>query len=46
MQALITTRQATLADIPFLTQIVYEASLPPLNQCFWEQLLQDTETKH
>ncbi|WP_201782670.1 GNAT family N-acetyltransferase [Calothrix sp. 336/3] len=33
------TRKATYADIPFLARIVYEASLPPLNHCFWGDLL-------
>jgi ribosomal protein S18 acetylase RimI-like enzyme len=44
MQARLSTRKATIADIPFLARIEYEASLPPLNQCFWEDILQDTET--
>jgi ribosomal protein S18 acetylase RimI-like enzyme len=44
MQAGLNTRKATIADIPFLARIEYEASLPPLNQCFWENILQDTET--
>ncbi len=44
MQAELTTRKATIADIPFLARIQYEASLPPLNQCFWEDILQGTET--
>ena len=39
MLAQLTTRQATIADIPFLARIEYEASLPPLNHCFWEDLL-------
>jgi ribosomal protein S18 acetylase RimI-like enzyme len=44
MQAELSTRKATIADIPFLARIQYEASLPPLNQCFWEDILQGTET--
>ena len=38
------TRKATTADLPFLAKIEYEASLPPLNHCFWEDLLHGTET--
>lgn len=44
MQAGLNTRKATIADIPFLARIEYEATLPPLNQCFWENILPDTET--
>jgi ribosomal protein S18 acetylase RimI-like enzyme len=44
MQTTINTRKATIADIPFLARIEYEASLPPLNQCFWEDILQGTGT--
>lgn len=44
MLSTISARSATVADIPFLARIEYEASLPPLNQCFWELLLQDSET--
>lgn len=44
MQAVLNTRKATVADIPFLARIEYEASLPPLNHCFWEDLLQGIET--
>ena len=44
MLAPLSTRKATTADIPFLARIEYEASLPPLNHCFWEDLLQGTET--
>lgn len=40
----LTTRTATNADIPFLATIEYEASLPPLNRCYWEDLLEDTQT--
>lgn len=43
MQATLSTRKATIADIPFLARIEYEASLPPLNQCFWEGILQGTK---
>jgi len=38
------TRKATTADLPFLAKIEYEASLPPLNHCFWEDLLHGTGT--
>lgn len=44
MQAALSTRKATIADIPLLAKIEYEASLPPLNHCFWEDILQGTET--
>jgi ribosomal protein S18 acetylase RimI-like enzyme len=44
MVAQLSTRRATPADIPFLAQIEYEASLPPLNHCFWEDLLEGTAT--
>lgn len=44
MPATLTTRQATIADIPFLARIEYEATLPPANQCFWEDLLEGTGT--
>jgi len=37
-------RKAAIADIPFLARIQYEASLPPLNHCFWEDMLQGTGT--
>ncbi|WAL62224.1 GNAT family N-acetyltransferase [Thermocoleostomius sinensis] len=42
MDAVLKTRKATTADIPFLARIDYEVSLPPLNRCFWEDLLQGT----
>jgi ribosomal protein S18 acetylase RimI-like enzyme len=38
-------RKAAIADIPFLTQIQYESTLPPMNQCFWDETLQDTGTE-
>ena len=44
MLATLSTRKATTADIPFLARIEYEASLPPLNHCFWEDMLQGTGT--
>lgn len=44
MQAMLTTRRAAIADIPFLARIEYEASLPPLNHCFWDDLLEGTGT--
>lgn len=44
MLAPLNTRKATTTDIPFLARIEYEASLPPLNHCFWEDLLQGSGT--
>lgn len=44
MLATLSTRKAATADIPFLAQIEYEASLPPFDHCFWEDLLEGTET--
>lgn len=44
MSATLTTRKATIADIPFLVRIEYEASLPPFDHCFWEDLLEGTDT--
>lgn len=44
MQSAINIRNATSADIPFLARIEYEASLPPMNHCFWEDMLQGTGT--
>jgi ribosomal protein S18 acetylase RimI-like enzyme len=44
MLATLSTRKATTADIPFLAQIEYEASLPPFDHCFWEDLLEGTGT--
>lgn len=44
MSTTLNTRKATTADIPFLARIEYEASLPPLNHCFWEDLLDGTGT--
>lgn len=44
MPATVTTRKATIADIPFLARIEYEASLPPLDHCFWEDMLAGTGT--
>jgi GNAT superfamily N-acetyltransferase len=40
----LSTRRANRTDIPFLAQIEYEASLPPLNQCFWDDWLIETGT--
>lgn len=37
-------RRAAIADIPFLARIQYEASLPPLNVCFWDEILVGTHT--
>mgnify|MGYP001801799912 FL=1 len=44
MLATLHARKATIADIPFLARIENEASLPPMNQCFWEDLLEGTGT--
>jgi ribosomal protein S18 acetylase RimI-like enzyme len=44
MQAELATRKATIEDIPFLARIQYEASLPPVNQCFWAEILEGTQT--
>jgi ribosomal protein S18 acetylase RimI-like enzyme len=44
MQSGLRTRKAAIADIPFLATIDYEASLPPLNHCFWEDILEGTDT--
>ena len=44
MQTTLNVRKATIADVPFLARIQYEASLPPLNHCFWEDILQGTGT--
>ncbi|NEO87627.1 MAG: GNAT family N-acetyltransferase [Spirulina sp. SIO3F2] len=38
-------RPAAIADIPVLAQIVYESLLPPLNHCFWDDLLVETQTE-
>ncbi len=42
--AALRTRKAQSADIPFLAQIIYEASLPPQNRCFWDDILPGTGT--
>lgn len=44
VQADVQIRRAAIADIPFLARIMYEASLPPFNHCFWEDLLRGTDT--
>ncbi len=44
MSTTLNTRKATTVDIPFLARIEYEASLPPLNHCFWEDLLDGIRT--
>lgn len=44
MPALLSTRCATSADIPFLAKIEYEASLPPTGHCFWDDVLEGTGT--
>ena len=41
---MLTTRTATVADVPFLAHIVYEASLPPENHSFWDDILQGSST--
>jgi ribosomal protein S18 acetylase RimI-like enzyme len=40
----LSTRKAAIADIPNLAQIIYEASLPPTNHCYWEDILVGTNT--
>ena len=40
---MLTTRTATGLDIPFLARIIYEASLPPHNHSFWDEILQESE---
>lgn len=40
----LSTRKATIADIPNLAQIIYEASLPPMDYCYWEDILVGTNT--
>jgi ribosomal protein S18 acetylase RimI-like enzyme len=44
MLATLHARKAAIADIPFLARIEYEASLPPMNRCFWEDLLEGIGT--
>ncbi len=41
---MLTTRTATDPDIPFLARIIYEASLPPHNHSFWDEMLQESPT--
>lgn len=41
---MLSIRSATVADIAFLAHIVYEASLPPENHSFWDDLLQGSST--
>lgn len=41
---MLTVRSATVADTAFLTRIIYEASLPPENHSFWDDLLRDSST--
>lgn len=42
MSTTLNTRKTTTAETPFLARIEYEASLPPLNHCFREDLLDGT----
>lgn len=42
---MLTARLATAADIAFLAHVVYEASLPPENHSFWDDLLEGLPTK-
>ncbi|MDJ0532353.1 MAG: GNAT family N-acetyltransferase [Xenococcaceae cyanobacterium MO_207.B15] len=44
MQNKLSTRKGTIADIPFLARIQYEASLPGMERCFWEDILVGTKT--
>lgn len=43
-QPKLSNRKATIMDAPFLARIVYEASLPPENHSFWEDILQGAPT--
>jgi ubiquinone biosynthesis protein Coq4/ribosomal protein S18 acetylase RimI-like enzyme len=43
-QATAQIRPATPADISFLAEIIYEASQPPSDHSFWEDILQGTGT--
>ena len=38
------TRPATISDMSFLAQIIYEASLPPHNHSFWDEVLVESQT--
>lgn len=40
---MLTTRSATAADIAFLAHVIYEASLPPANHSFWDDLLEGSD---
>jgi len=42
--AALEARAATASDIPFLARIIYEASLPPHNHSFWDEMLQESQT--
>jgi GNAT superfamily N-acetyltransferase len=44
MPATLNIRPGMIADIPFLARIIYEASLPPMNHCYWEDILSGTQT--
>jgi GNAT superfamily N-acetyltransferase len=37
-------RPTTIGDIPFLAKIQYESTLPPLDYCFWDPVLDNTGT--
>lgn len=39
---MLTTKTATDSDIAFLARIIYEASLPPHNHSFWDEMLQQS----
>lgn len=41
---MLTHRSATPSDIAFLSQIIYDASLPPHNHSFWDDMVQDSGT--
>ncbi|MEO0375979.1 MAG: GNAT family N-acetyltransferase [Cyanobacteria bacterium P01_A01_bin.17] len=41
---MLNTRPATISDMPFLAQIMYEASLPPHNHSFWDEMLEGSQT--
>ena len=41
---MLTIRSANATDVSFLAHVVYEASLPPENHSFWDDLLQGSST--
>lgn len=45
LNSMLNIRKATQEDIPFLTRTHYEATLPPLNHCMWDDLLLEMGTE-